>query len=334
MFDQQIFEWRATGNRTHEALLYPALQLHVEWAHDCFDADSNGLYHSYINTWPTDSVWFNGAETWEETSYMFTAHVALVEMATRAGDTDAAKRYQAVVDIISKNWRELWIVATGEPAAGREEGGHRRLRPDAWLYSIFCPIEARMIDSETAAQALYYTEVRLERDTVECTAPHGTTIPCGERVWTSNWVPSLWSVRQMWPGDNFATANAYYIAGLPRGGWDLLRGSMNHDMLQTVVPGLLGGNNGGTVSHAFFCSSLSFCGTVPMTEYSSKIMYFRISTTACIPLHGFLSRGSGGTDLTTRKMKSPLRRSSPWNGRIRCSQKLLRQLKRRMCISE
>jgi hypothetical protein len=50
----------------------------------------------------------------------------------------------------------------------------------------------------------------------------------------------------MWPGDNFATANAYYIAGLPRGGWNLLRGSMNHDMLQSVVPGLLGGANGGT----------------------------------------------------------------------------------------
>lgn len=82
MFDQQIFEWRATGDRTHEALLYPALKLHVEWAHDCFDADGNGLYHSYINTWPTDSVWFNGAETWEETSYMFTAHIA-------RGDGDA-----------------------------------------------------------------------------------------------------------------------------------------------------------------------------------------------------------------------------------------------------
>lgn len=64
-----------------------------------------------------------------------------------------------MVDTISKNWLALWIVATGEPAATREEGGHRRLRPDAWLYSIFLPIEARMVDTETAAQALYYTEV-------------------------------------------------------------------------------------------------------------------------------------------------------------------------------
>ena len=56
MFDQQIHSWRFTGNRTHEPLLRKALKLHVEWAEDCFDADGNGLYHSYINTWPTASV--------------------------------------------------------------------------------------------------------------------------------------------------------------------------------------------------------------------------------------------------------------------------------------
>ena len=71
MFDQQIHSWRATGNATHGDLLRAALKLHVEWAEDCFDADGNGVYHSYINTWPTDSVWFNGGEAPEETAYMY-----------------------------------------------------------------------------------------------------------------------------------------------------------------------------------------------------------------------------------------------------------------------
>lgn len=47
VFDQQIHYWRWTGNATHEALLYPSLSMHAEWAGDCFDADSNGLYQSY-----------------------------------------------------------------------------------------------------------------------------------------------------------------------------------------------------------------------------------------------------------------------------------------------
>ena len=34
-----------------------ALKLHEEWARESFDADGNGLYSSYTNTWPTDSQW-------------------------------------------------------------------------------------------------------------------------------------------------------------------------------------------------------------------------------------------------------------------------------------
>jgi hypothetical protein len=51
-------------------LLRAALELHVEWAADCFDGDGDGLYHAYINTWPTDSVWFNGGAAPEESGYM------------------------------------------------------------------------------------------------------------------------------------------------------------------------------------------------------------------------------------------------------------------------
>jgi hypothetical protein len=31
-------------------------------------------------------------------------------------------------------------------------------------------------------------------------------------------VPSFWSVREFWPGDNYALALAYMQAGLPEGG--------------------------------------------------------------------------------------------------------------------
>ena len=68
MFEQQVHMWRWTGNVTHEKLLRPGLELHASWAHDSFDADSNGLYHSYVNTWPTDAVYYNGGESVEEVS--------------------------------------------------------------------------------------------------------------------------------------------------------------------------------------------------------------------------------------------------------------------------
>lgn len=287
MFDQQIHMWRWTGNQTHEALLRPALSLHVDWAEDCFDDDGNGLYRSYINTWPTDSVWFNGGETVEETSYQVRAYRALRDMAILAGDAQAAATYGRRVETIEGNFSTLWIPSRGHPASWREEIGHRRLRPDAWLYSVFLPIEAELLTLEQAAQALHYTEWGLERVQTNC-SQQGRSSGCGERVWTSNWVPSIWSVRQMvspqscrhasipvcrqslprsaclhwlpclhetpcsrvtlaqWPGDNYALALAYFLAGLPDDAWNVMQGTLVHDMLQTAVPGVIGAHNGGT----------------------------------------------------------------------------------------
>jgi hypothetical protein len=196
MFTQQIHMWKWTGNTTHETLLKPGLELHAQWAEDCFDDDKNGLYHSYINTWPTDSVYYNGGESVEETAYMLQTYEALHTMALHAGNETAAKVYAAKVEQIKSNFFEegvgLWMKDLGHPAAWREEVGHQRLRPDPWSYSIFTPIDAGLLTGLEAVQALHYTETGLERI-------KNSTYP-GERHWTSNWVPSIWSTREFWPG--------------------------------------------------------------------------------------------------------------------------------------
>lgn len=183
VFDQQIHMWRWTGNETHASLLRPALALHAEWAGDCFDGDANGLYQSYINTWPTDSVWYNGGETAEETAYMLRTHAALRDLATLAGNATDAALHASIVARITSAFPSLWVTEEGHPAAFREEGGHQRLRPDAWLYSIFLPIEASLLSPAQAAQALFYTEWGLERDAI-LPCDDGST-NCGEVVWVS-----------------------------------------------------------------------------------------------------------------------------------------------------
>ena len=83
----------------------------------------------------------------------------------------------------------------------------RRLHESGWLYAIFCPIDAGLLDTEQSAQALQYSEWALERDKM----PWG-----GEQCWPSNWVPSIWSVREMWAGDDYHLALAYFQTGLAR----------------------------------------------------------------------------------------------------------------------
>jgi hypothetical protein len=248
LFDQQIHMWRWTGNVTHEPLLRSALALHVELAGDAYDGDGDGLYAAYINTWPTDSVWYNGGATAEETAYVYTAAKALRDMATRAGNATEAGVYAALMAKIEAALPNLWVAEEGHYAAFREEGGHRRLRPDAWLYAVFLPIHAGLATPEEAAQALYYTEWGLERDVMQCptTESGGMNETCGVVVWTSNWVPSQWSVRQLWGGDNMGLALAYFLAGLPDDGYSVLRGTLSWNMLLESVPGQAGSANGGT----------------------------------------------------------------------------------------
>ena len=168
-------------------------------------------------------------------------------MAARAGNATEAAEYAARAELIRGAISQLWVAPLGLPAAFREEGGHRRLRPDPWLYSVFVPIEARGLwDAETAAQALFFTEHGLERVPLFCDSdPHVSNATCGEVVWTSNWVPSMWSVRQMWSGDNSGLALAYFLEGQADAGFNVLSGNMRRDMLQSSVPGMSGGANGG-----------------------------------------------------------------------------------------
>lgn len=267
-FDQLIHAWRWTGDRDLETLLRDALALHMEWVQDCFDPDNDGLYESYINTWPTDSVWCNGGGAAEETAYAFAGYAALAELTRRAGDEAAARRHEAQAEKIrAALCDQLWLDRKGYVAQYKEQGGLRRVHEDSWLGAIFIPIETGLLDRSRAAQALHYTEWGLERVRM----PFG-----GSRCWMSNWVPAPWSVREMYPGDNYALALAYFRAGLADEGWDILQGNYLESMYYGVVPGGLACSNGGT---DFADVVSTFCRTVVeglfgyMPDYPNHVVH-------------------------------------------------------------
>ena len=237
-FDQVQHAWRWTGDPELEKLLRPSLELDCEYIKDCFDPESLGIYESYANTWPTDDQWYNGGGTSEETAYAYRAELTALQLAQRAGDQQSIDLHTAAVARIRKGFFDLlWSREHGHPGAYREQIGHKRLHEDGWLYAVFCPIDAGLLDTEQAAQALDYTEWGLERMKM----PYG-----GEQCWPSNWVPSIWSVREMWSGDNYQLALAYFQTGLADEGWKVLRGTFPQQAIFGVVPGDMGHPSGGT----------------------------------------------------------------------------------------
>ncbi len=250
-FDQLVHAWRWTGDAALAKILQPGLELHLEYIRDCFDPDGDGLYESYANTWPTDDQWYNGGGTAEETAYAYNSEKAALKFAQLADDKNLIQAHQAQLEKIRHAFlAQLWIPNSGHVGAYREQIGGRRLHESSWLYSAFCPIDAGLLDQEQAAQALYYTEWGLERIKM----PYG-----GEQCWPSGWVPSIWSVREMWPGDNYQLALAYFQTGLADDGWSLLRGTFPQEMFFGRVPGNLGHPAGATDFND--CASM-FCRAV------------------------------------------------------------------------
>lgn len=238
LFAQIIHAWRATGDPELEAILRPTLELHLEWMQECFDPDLDGTYESYINTWPTDSVWFSGGGTPDETSYAYSGHEAARDLARRAGDSASAAHHEAAMKRIKEGFfQQLWSAERGHPGLVREQSGHRRLKLDPWLYGIFLPVESGLLDDQQMLTTLRYSEWALQNDP----APGG-----GRRVWTSNFVPGIWSVRELWPGDNYHLAQAYFQAGLPEDGYEILRGTFMSSAYAQPGPGNLGSPQGGT----------------------------------------------------------------------------------------
>ena len=250
-FDQLVHAWRWTGDVELEKTLRPALDLHLEYIRDCFDPDGDGIYESYANTWPTDDQWYDGGGTAEETAYAFNSEKAALEMAQRADDEKGIQFHQVQLGKIRQGFCNLlWVPRNGHVGAYREQTGYKRLHESSWLYSTFCPIDAGLLTPEQSVQTLYYTEWGLERIKM----PYG-----GEQCWPSCWVPSIWSVREMWPGDNYQLALAYFQTGLAEDGWSLLRGTFPQEAFFRAVPGNLGHPAGGTDFND--CASM-FCRTV------------------------------------------------------------------------
>ena len=229
-FDQLVHAYEWSGDEELRGMLEKGLPLHLDWQKNCFDPQDSGLYESYINTWPTDTIWNNGGKGCEETAFAYHGY-RVGEKIVR--DPAVKNAYRLRADRIKKAFLdELWISEKGHPAFYRDEIGNRMLHEDAWLWSIVLPADNGLLDEKQRASALYYTEWGLERVPQEDVG--------GERVYLSNYVPYMWSTRTLSYAEEFALANVYFKTGLFDEGYRLFRTCFLQSMYNLYVPGGLG----------------------------------------------------------------------------------------------
>jgi Domain of unknown function (DUF4450) len=229
-FDQLIHAWRWTADAELEALLLPALELHLDWQRECFDADDDGVYESYLNVWASDSIWYNGGGTAQASAYAYAGYLAAADLCERADLPERAAAHRARAERIRTGVLEsLWVAERGHLAEYRDALGLKRRHDSACLYTIFLPIDAGMLSPLEALQNLHYTEWGLER----------TAVTGGELCWTSNFVPYEWSVREVDFADTLHLALAYYQSGRGRDAYKLLAGVVHESAFAGCSPGTM-----------------------------------------------------------------------------------------------
>lgn len=257
-FDQAVFAWRMTADETLADLLRRALPYHTRWQDECFDPDNDGLYESVINTWPTDAVWYNGGGSCEETCYAYRSHQAALELAEAVGDTAEAAYHKERIAMIRRGFKEkLWLKDVGYPAMYVEAGGHGRAHRSAWLYNSFMPVDMDLLDPFEAAMCLDYPRWALENVPM----PGG-----GKMLWISNWVPSIWSVRECSGGENFQQAYACFKAGFVDEGCALLSGTLRKEpdvFDMNISPGSIASESASLLARAVICGLHGFRADYP-----------------------------------------------------------------------
>jgi len=231
--DSVVEDWRFTADPEMEKLLRPALELHLGYIQRCFDPDEDGTYESLPNTFLTDSVWFSGGGTPEESGFAWRGHLAARDMAKRAGDQKMVEHHEKMLARIREGFfAKLWHQPGGHPGAYHEYGGDQRLHTDAWMPGIAVALDSPgLMTREQMATTLRFTERAWEREK----RPGG-----GVRVYPSNWVPTLWSNRSKSPGDEHHLALGYCFAGLPEGAMEIMNGHISEMAFESPVPGSLG----------------------------------------------------------------------------------------------
>lgn len=230
--DDIYYHYLWTGDRSLLASLFPVIRGILSWEKRRLDPDNDWLYENCLNTWISDSHWYDGGDCTQASAYMFRGY-ELAAAAAKAAGADPEPYLQAAERIRRAMNDKLWLASQGHYAEYIDRMGLKRIHPSPELPTIYFPIDFGVTDPFQAYQMLRFTETRLR---------NATGIPRGGRlVWSSNWAPNYdkhytHSTYDLIFAENLNLAIAYYRAGQYDKAYDLVKG-VYASMYQGGIPG-------------------------------------------------------------------------------------------------
>ncbi|MCR4414457.1 MAG: DUF4450 domain-containing protein, partial [Thermoguttaceae bacterium] len=225
--DQLLWHFLWTGDMDFVREMWPTLVAHLEWEKRCFDPDDDGLYENFANTFISDAHHYSGGACTQASAYNYRALVMAARLARLIGQNPEPFEREARKTLAAMN-RVLWMPPCGWYAEYRDLLGLKRLHPSAELPSVYHPIDSAVPDPFQAWQMLRYVDTAMEHIPIEGSS---------EMLWSSNWVPYIWSVRDVCSVEVAHTALACWQSGRPEKAYDLWRGAIVDSMFCCRAPG-------------------------------------------------------------------------------------------------
>jgi hypothetical protein len=215
LLDMVIYDWLWTGDLDFMSRSFDAIADKLVWQDRCVDADGDGLYENWLNAWNTDSKWHNGGGCIVSSVYTWRASKVMADVAKRLG-RDAQPFEERAAKIRKACDEQLWIASKGLFAEYKDRLGHQRLHEAPDQSSVYTPIDLGFCDDFQAYQMLRFTEYAI---------PEVRGLARGGRLlWSSNWLPPLYSTFGLYPNETINTMLCYFRLGLADKAYELLKG--------------------------------------------------------------------------------------------------------------
>lgn len=218
-----------TGDIELAREMFPVIRNKLDWEEKWLGRGRYGLYENFINTWISDAHAYNGGGCIQASAYNYRANKRMYKIAGMIGKEAAIfkRRYESIFKACRD---KLWVSEKGVFAEYIDTMGNKLRHESPELASIYHPIECGLADEFMAYQMLRFSETRLRN---EYSTPRG-----GRLVWSSAWLPPLYSSCGLYPQENIHLLWCYYRLGLVEKAEQLMNGIIA-SLYQGPSPGSL-----------------------------------------------------------------------------------------------
>lgn len=231
--DELLWHFQFDADTAYMRRMWPVLKSHLAWEKNTWDPDGDGLYDAYCCIWASDALQYSSGAVTHSSAYNYRANRLAARIAEIIGEDPEPYRREAGRILTAMNKR-LWLDGAGHWAEYQDFLGLRRVHDDAALWSVYTPIDCGACTPLQAYRATRYVDARI---------PHFTFTVGGRRyatISTSDWAPYEWSINNVAMAEVSHTALAFFKAGRPNAGFNLLKSNLLDFMYMGSSPGNFG----------------------------------------------------------------------------------------------